>query len=234
MAFRIGRAHRPFLAAEGNRDSLPPPPLFPASRSRAILSAALATWSVCHDLDVDRVIAAVANRRPLRQLPLCRAPTLRRGVQVLIDRADGMVPFRLDEDALILNLERLFGSGRIQLFQFKHCPTRGVRQRASSRRAYQSPSSGTPVLVVSDFGIGAPIEDDDFANVIEWLLFVRDVARAGCRVVALTPFAPRRWPAPLARAVTFLHWSENTTARQVARVVREASLRDAVRATSYE
>lgn len=218
----------PFLAAEGKRDSLPPPPLFPPSRSRAILSAALATWSAGHELDLDRAMTSVANRRPLRELPLRRAPTLRRGVQMLIDQADAMAPFRLDIDALVPKLEQLFGSGHIQLLQFKHCPTRGVRQKASRRRGYLPPGRGAPALVVSDFGIGTPIEEDGFADAAEWLSFVRGVDRAGCRVVALTPFAPRRWPAALARAVTFVHWSEQTTARQVARAVREASQGDTV------
>ena len=211
----------PFLAAAGDADSLPPAPLFPSPASRGILTAALAIWSTGNELDIDRTIASLATGLPLRRLPLRQAPTLRRGAQVLVDRADAMAPFRFDIDVLVSGLERLFASGDMQVLQFKHCPSRGVRDGAS-RRAHQPPGRGVPVLIVSDFGIGTPVEDDGFVDTAEWLSFSGDIAQAGCWVVALTPFAPRRWPAALTGAMTFVHWSERTTARQVARALRES------------
>ena len=98
-----------------------------------------------------------------------------------------------------------------------------VREGASRRRDWESPGRGVPLLVVSDFGVGTPLEDEGFADPAEWLAFARRVAEAGGSTVAVTPFAPRRWPAALTRPMTFVHWSERTTARQAARALRESA-----------
>jgi hypothetical protein len=47
------------------------------------------------------------------------------------------------------------------------------------------------------------------------------VRAAGCHPVGLVPYAPSRWPPALTRLLTFVHWSERTTARQVMRALRE-------------
>jgi hypothetical protein len=78
-----------------------------------------------------------------------------------------------------------------------------------------------PVLVISDVTM-APSLEDDAATLDEWMQFAVDVRAAMCRLVALTPYPPDRWPPALARWISFVPWTENTTARQVMRALREA------------
>ena len=44
---------------------------------------------------------------------------------------------------------------------------------------------------------------------------------AVCPLVALAPIGPK-WPPALARRISFVHWSERTTARQIGRALRDA------------
>jgi len=79
-----------------------------------------------------------------------------------------------------------------------------------------------PVLVLSDFALTTASDDADGATTAEWLAFAADVRAAHGHPVALAAQAPSRWPAVLTRAMTFVHWSERTTARQVMRALRES------------
>jgi hypothetical protein len=80
------------------------------------------------------------------------------------------------------------------------------------------------VAVVSDLGIGSVV-DLEASVLSEWLAFCEIARAAGCPPIALVPFGPQRWPEALARRLTFVHWSERTTVRQIARAMRESARR---------
>jgi hypothetical protein len=156
-------------------------------------------------------------------------PTLRRGAQVLVDRAEPLDPLRDDIRQVLGDIQRLFGRGHIDVQYFARCPSarnanrRGVSTTPRSRPvAWRAPGRGVPILLVSDFTISTVVDDEtDFATIEEWQEFARDVLAAGCYPVGLVPYSPSRWPPALARFITFVHWSERTTARQVMRALRE-------------
>jgi hypothetical protein len=218
---RWGSANTPFKPAAGQSDSEPPPPIFASGTSRALLTAALSTMREGSELDVDRATQVVATRRWLDAIPYQRIPTLRRGAQVLIDESDAMNPFRRDVDHLVQLLDRLFGRGHLIVRRFAYCPGRAVWDGATSeRKAWEPPARGAAVVVVSDVGLTRSV-DADSASVSEWQAFAALVRESACPLVALAPIGPK-WPSALARGISFVHWSERTTARQVARALREA------------
>ena len=68
----------------------PPPPLFGPPRGRAILSTTLATVVDEGDVDLERVVERLAAGDVITSLPRLPSLTLRRGVQLLIDRGPGL------------------------------------------------------------------------------------------------------------------------------------------------
>jgi hypothetical protein len=215
-----------FRPAAGLSDSAPPPPIFARGTSRALLSAALATQREGSDLDVDRATTTMATEFRLDKIPYRLVPTLRRGAQVLIDESDAMHPFRHDVGHLLEDLDRLFGRGHLIVRRFAHCPERGVRQNDRSRReAWEPPARGAPVAVVSNLGLTPGADLEAAAPLSEWHAFGVRVRESGCPLVALVPINPLRWPLWLQRTITFIHWSERTTARQIARALRDSRRR---------
>src|SRR5690606_24115468 len=89
-------------------------------------------------------------------------------------------------------------------------------------RAYEPPTPGTPVLVVSDLGISRSRAAGG-ASPEEWLAFADLVAATGRRCVALVPFPPHRWPAALERAMHIVHWDRTTSVHTVQRALRGAA-----------
>jgi len=201
-----------------------PAPLFGRLWRRGILGAALSTSVQEGDLDLDRILDAMCRRRPLDRLPLLSVATLRRGAQVLLDRAPGMTPFFLDQETLVRALDDILSDDRLEVAYFADCPGRGTG--AGTRddwTAWRPPAAGVPVLIVSDFGIGGPAAAEDRADPSEWLDFIRPAHASGHPLVGLVPCEARRWPPLIARAMTLIHWSERTTVGEVRHAMRDAS-----------
>ena len=153
-----------FQPAAGSDASLPPPPLFSPTHARAILGAMFATFHDGPELDVARTTALLAEGRRLDAIPYVQTPTLRRGAQVLVDRAQALDPLRDDVRQVLADVERLFGRGRIEVLHFAHCPSaryavRGVSATQRGRPVpWRPPGRGVPVLILSDFTLSAVVE----------------------------------------------------------------------------
>lgn len=218
--FDVDALEAPTSGPSAPRD---PEPLFVARWTRGILGAALATMDE-GVIDLERAIDLVARLEPLTRLPIRPRPTLRNGVQVLLDRSEAMLPFYRDQASLARSLEGLIGPDRLTVQRFAGCPTRGTGTRTPRTWThYEPPRPRTPVLVVTHFGaIDAPLASD-VASTAEWHAFASDVAAAGCPLVAIVPCAPARLPAGLPQAMRLVVWDRSTTAR--------AAQRDAARRT---
>lgn len=201
-------------------------PLFDRVRRRGILSSTLATQVPEGDLDVARIVDTVSSGQPLANLPRLPVPTLRQGVQVLLDIGQGMDPFADDQRSLVKDLDNMLADVRLEVLRFTGCPSRGVLGPAATRtRAWRLPPPGVPLLVVTDLGIGGPLLDHDRPTNAEWLDFAQGVRSAGHTLVGLVPYEASRWPTRLARAMALLHWSERTTVGAVRRALRDARRR---------
>jgi hypothetical protein len=191
-------------------------PLFGGVTASAILAAVLSTEAPEGDLDLDPILDRISRRMPFAEIPRRPIPTLRRGVQLLLDVGHGMDPFALDQKSFVASLRRVVPDDRIELLHFVGCPSRrcgaGPRKNWSP---WRPPAHGTPVLALTDLGIGGSILDAERSGAAEWLEFALRVKAFGCRLAGLVPYSADRWPPGLARAMQLLHWSERTSARQI-------------------
>jgi hypothetical protein len=196
--------------------ALPNEPLFGGTTRRALVTAILATDAPEGDLDLELIVERVSALHPIVELPRRAVPTLRQGVQLLLDFGQGMDPYADDRDSLAASLGDILPNDRIAVLHFAGCPTRGCGSGPREDwRPWHPPIRGTPVLALSDLGIGGPAFDSERARTSEWLAFASRAKAIGCPLAALVPYAADRWPPRLARAMRLLHWSERATTRQM-------------------
>ncbi len=209
--------------SESDLPSLPLEPLFFPRWTRAILSAGLATNSDVGPVDVDRVVEILARGESLKTLPVLSTPTLTRGVQLLIDRSEAMTPFIRDQVRLHKEIVATVGSDRVTTLRFVGCPIRGAGDGAApSWSSYEPPVSKAPVLLLTDLGIGRPRLNDERAGIEEWLLFIEQVKKAKCPLLAFVPYAQTRWPPELASRMSIIQWDRKTSAITVCNKLKHA------------
>jgi hypothetical protein len=180
----------------------------------------LARWTADGPPDLERLVDMGARLEPIERVPRRSVPTLRRGAQVLVDLAVGLAPYRYDVEDVLLGA-RLLSADLIEVMSFSGCPTRGAgKGTRDDWSSWRPPARGTPVLLVSDLGIGGPPMDPNRASVAEWLAFSAVATRAGAPVIALVPFGRERWPVSLMRRMTMVEWDPGTSVAAIRRAVR--------------
>jgi hypothetical protein len=211
----------PLAAAPSSRPPKDrPESLFDSLRQRAVLVTSLATRALEGPPDIERIIVQSTELQPLTRLPRRPLATMRRGVQLLLDGAEGFAPFASDCEQIETAIEAVVGRPRLSVMHFRGCPGHGItRPPEYAPEAWHPPARSTVVAIVSDLGIGGPWRSRDRAGRREWLAFADRVREAGCPLVAFVPFSPSRWDPRLARAMTLIHWDRHTTARAVRRAV---------------
>ena len=210
-------------ASAGASPEPPVAPLFVPNWTRAILSSALSTNGEDGPLDLDRIIEALGRAEIPARLPRRPRPTTRRGVQLLIDKSDAMTPFASDQNSIHKATRLAIGSDNVKVLRFVGCPSRGVRASALEEwKTYGPPPPGTPVLLLTDLGVGRPMFSTERADIDEWLGFAAQVRRAGCPLLAFIPYAPRRWPRALRRVMTLVQWDRRTSAVTIRNLIGRA------------
>ncbi len=195
-------------------------PLFSPQTTRALGAAVAGVLAADGDVDVDRLVVALATREPLRGLPRQAVWTLRRGLQVLVDTGPGMLPFDADVQQLLAVLQRLLGADRLQVQAFADEPLHGcLPADAAERSGWQRPAPGVPVLLLSDLGIARPAGLPPRRSAATWRPFVQAAALAGHPLRALLPYAPARWPSGLGSTLQLLRWDRHTTVAAVRRLL---------------
>ncbi|HEX8144708.1 MAG TPA: hypothetical protein VF553_19220 [Pyrinomonadaceae bacterium] len=213
----------PLQQTAGTTSEPPVEPLFVSNWTRAILSSALSTNSEEGPLDIERIVEALARAEIPVPLPRRIHATTRRGVQLLVDKSEAMMPFASDQTSIQEATRRAIGSDQAKALRFVGCPLRGIRASAREKwKNYSPPMPGTPVLLLTDLGIGRPMFSTDHADVREWLAFAQQVRRAGCPLLAFVPYAPGRWPRPLRRAMTIVQWDRCTSAVTIRNLIGRA------------
>lgn len=214
-------------------EPLPPPPpegsfeppalepLLMPQWTRGILSAALSTNASDGPLDVERVIDMLARCEGVDEFPTLPSPTMRRGLHLLVDKSQALMPFARDQAWLQEEIRNMAGADRVSVFRFAGCPTRGAGDGRKPWPAYEPPPPGTPVVLLTDLGICQPMLTSDWADEAEWAAFAERVRRAGCPQLALVPYGPARWPKSLARVMTLIQWDRGTTAATVTALMKQ-------------
>lgn len=202
------------------RPAIPLEPLFPTRTSRAILSGALATPSATGPLHLPKVIELLSRAQVINEIPRLNLPTLARGAQLLIDRGEAMQPFAMDQAILRAALVSVVGRDRTEVLYFDSLPLWGAGMGPKDEwPEYQTPAPATPVVALTDLGIAQPPGVAGLARASNWREFAKALARAGCPLLALVPYPPRRWPAVLSKGMTIVQWDRATTVSVIRRAV---------------
>jgi hypothetical protein len=204
---------------------LPHQPLFRAGWTRAILSAACAAPLADGPIDIARLVDSLARCLPISELPREPLLSLGRGIELLIDRGDSLMPFARDVRELQQQLRLVVGRDRTRIRYFDGCPTLGSGPGARSTwvTRYQLPASQTPIVVVTDLGMARGGVTRSAASEDAWLQFFGMTKAASCPVVVFAPYPLARWPRVLARAVRAIPWDLPTTVSLVRQTARHES-----------
>ncbi|WP_084960870.1 hypothetical protein [Thermoactinospora rubra] len=188
-------------------------PLF-APRSAAGLIQALAARPVPEGpVDVVAAVERLARGEPLERLPRTPEPSLRYGVQLLIDKGPGMQPFARDQAELARRVQAVVGRESTQVRFFAYAPLRGAGPGPVwTWKPYVPPDPGTRVIVVSDLGLGGPPYDPRVSRREEWEALAKLLAEHRCGAVGLTPYGPGRWPRWLRQLFPLVQWDRTVTA----------------------
>jgi hypothetical protein len=196
-------------------------PLLPPLVRTAILSTAIATREEAGEVDLEKTVDVIASGRVLTRLLRTSVSSLRRGVQVLADVGEGMLPYASDRGELITAIQASVGKEQTRVLMFAGTPRRkagpGPRHTWGP---WSPPPRGTPVLLLTDLGLGGPLISHDRAPLGEWLRLCEEALRAGCPLLAFVPHEPRRWPPELARVMTLLPWDRGTTVSAIRHAAR--------------
>lgn len=201
--------------------------LLPQHQERTLVAAACSQHISHGEIDVECLVEHVASGGSITAIPQRGVWTTRRGCQLLVDDGEAMSPFEDDCRHLEAVLTRVVGADRVQLLRFNGCPLGDDGVGAGpiwDWTAYVPPSSGRPVIVLSDVTAGNHLVRRTTPSE-PWEQFAHIVGRAGCPIVALVPYPSSLWPRSLRRFMTFVHWDRDLDVRQVtAAVLRAASV----------
>lgn len=199
---------------DGGVVSLPLLPLLPARVTAGIVTKAVATDAGDGPPDLDALTELVAQRRFGAPVPRVVRASLFRGVQLLLDRSPAMAPFARDVTELA-RLVRLVVGHSVEELRFSGAP-QDLLPRDGTR--YAPPRPGTPVLALSDLGIGQPpgyLRPDARDS---WPPLAELLRRRGSELVVFVPYPRSRWPA-LGDGVRMIPWDITTSPADVTRAV---------------
>jgi len=201
-----------------------PADLFRPDRQRALLTALCSGPAPTGEPDIEAAVEIAARGEPLLTLPAEIRPTTRRGLQLLVDQGEAMLPFARDQEQVRRTITLLAGPDGFEVVQFARTPLdppgAGIGPMWTWR-PYRPQLPGQPVLVLSDLGALSP--PGDRPDVEDgWRRFAALLHEAGCPLVALVPAPRRRLSARLRSVIAVVPWDRPTGVRDAAAAARRA------------
>ena len=190
--------------------------LLPTGTARGVLTAALKTWRLGSELDLDELVRRVVRGQLPPRLPRRPSMTLGRGCQLLLDFSDSMLPWWEDLHDLSRQVTAVLGEDRVSVFDFDSSPGLARQWQAGKKEAQAwQPEAGRPVVVATDFGLqGNAARRRSSAD---WRAFIERCAAPGCALIVLIPWSPPFWPTDLGPLVELVHWHPATSATMIGR-----------------
>jgi hypothetical protein len=131
-----------------------------------------------------------------------------------------MEPFAGDQMLLKSAIYRVVGRDKTQTLSFNGTPRWGAGSGLRDEwSAYDPAPSGTPVLALTDLGIGNPGSFAERAEIRDWQEFADMLREHGCPLIAFVPYPENRWPQALRTAITILQWDRPTNSSAVRRAI---------------
>lgn len=183
-------------------------PLLPPGQAPALLATLCSTTRFTGRVHVRMTVERMARRQPMRRLPRYARQTLARGVRVSADGGEGLKAFVQDRQQVVAALKLLMGEGLVEEGWFLDDPL----DEAYPTRA---PWPGTPVLLLTDLGIGGGGARRRWPRPDRLLALSRQMAAQGSPVLALVPYPPDRWPPGLDRGLAMVFWDRRITVSAV-------------------
>ncbi len=194
-------------------------PLFRPDWTRGILSGAFSVSRLEGVIDIPAVIEQICRGDALDVLPRVRWSTLARGVQLWIDRGEGMTPYASDQKWMAQKIRNVVGGHALEVVYFSSSPVRGAG--TGSRRMWKPfeelppPRVGTTVVALTDLGIPEARLRERQAQPEEWIAFSRHFQSLQCPVVAFVPYPQQRWPEELLKHIVIFPWDRKTSASKI-------------------
>ncbi len=191
-------------------EGLSPPkqkPLMAWRRLWPFLKLALGANTLSHKPDLPRIVDRIARGKLLRRLPKAKRKGWASQAQLVIDFDPSLLPFWADFNGLHEQLADLRGQAGLNVLAFPDGDPFGACWHNTSDgwrtiNRYNPPQAGAPVLVLSDLGCNEVSEQ----RRMRWRRFGAQLARSGCRPVALMPSPPRWWDAELTQVFIAVYW----------------------------
>jgi hypothetical protein len=183
-------------------------PLLTARQASAVLATLCATMRPTGRIDIGPVVQHMARRRAIRRLPRRARPTLARGVRVSADAGEGLKAFLQDQQQIVSALKLLIGEALVEAGWFLDDPL-------GESHPGNAPAPGTPVLLLTDLGIGGDGARRQWPKPDHLREFSRQMAARGSPVLALVPYPPDRWPPGLSNSIGMVFWDRRTTVSDV-------------------
>lgn len=214
--------HNSNLLLESAIPALPRQSLFPQTKARGLVSAAVTRKITGFDLDVPKLIQSLVRQKPLVELPVLPRFTVRNGCQLLLDFNEALMPCWEDMQTLMLQFQQVLGEVLCPVYEFSQNPSVAVRWTETGEIPWQ-PASEKPVVIASDLGVTqAPIGQRIRPGRKEWLDFISRCQQQDTPVIILFPLDPRRCPYGLDKLTTLIHWHPATSAAMVKRKITHA------------
>ena len=149
--------------------------------------------------DTARVVRKMALAGVLAHIPLLKRRRWSDDIQVIVDTAEHLFPFRADCMRLVADLRQRIGRQRLRIIRFSDYP--GGRCESwylddhGIDGQYQPPHANGRVLILSDLSISTA----DSGRADQWKIFIEGLKGAGIPVYLFSPAAAGNYPA---------HWRE--------------------------
>lgn len=195
--------------------------LLPPRQEATLLTRLCGTSRPTGQLDVPATVDAVARQRFIRTFPRRRRPTLARGVLVLADAGEGLLPYGRDVAQLLDALRRVIGDDLVSDGWFLDDPTNGVGFDGDLV-PFEPPPAGTPVLLLTDLGIAGGIARRRWPQADQLAGMAARLRQRQSPLLALVPYPAERWPAWLDRRIAMVTWDRRTTGSTVLAAKRRA------------
>lgn len=160
-------------------------------------------------VDIEDVINKISRGRPLQHIPYLSEPTMRYGLQLLIDTSSSTSFYSRDIDNVLETLNSLIPSEVLNIYTFEGTPLDGyVYSESYDDEIYQLPSHPQPILIISDLGIGSKsFTKSEYQNYLQsWFKFVQLANERQCKMIVLTPYELQSYPFGLGTKIPMRHW----------------------------